>query len=513
MWNPFAKKESKADERVLALATFVIGIGVMAVELTASRLLAPYFGASMFVWTSLIVTVLIALSIGYYLGGKAASKGVGTDAVGFLCCAAATLLVFGMFVIPSFSTAISGVLVGLSSASIALFLGSLAVTMLVFAAPLFLLGVSGPILLKTWSSLGDVGTISGRYFAVSTVGSIVGTVAPTLILVPTIGARNTIFAVAALFFAVGLGLAREWRRYFFVLAIAIGILPFTMPQRSPHDVLEEIESPYQLIRVSEQENGWKYLIFNEGSGIQSVKVPPGQRTGYYYDYMGIVPMLRPREDGRVHRGLIIGLAGGTVAERYASFVGSRHGIELTGVEVDPAVIDVARRQFDLDATGVKVVNEDGRTFFLHGEEQYDAIIADAYSTQLYIPPHLATREFFALAKTRLVDGGVFVMNVNAPSEESRLLKALMNTAASTYRHVVVMPIPESWNHLVFASDEPIDLASLADAVPPGFYDVSEAMRWAREVAYDPRGEVFTDDRAPVEFLTDSMILAQVVKRD
>lgn len=513
MWNPFAKKESKADERMLALATFVIGIGVMAVELTASRLLAPYFGASMFVWTSLIVTVLIALSIGYFLGGKAASNGVGTEAVGFLCCAAATLLVFGMFVIPSFSTAISGLLIGLSSASIALFLGSLVVTMLVFAAPLFLLGVSGPILLKAWSSLGDVGAVSGRYFAISTIGSVVGTVAPTLFLVPTLGARNTVFAIAAMFFAIGVALAPDWRKHFALMAILVVALPASIPRHVPVDVAEEVESPYQLIRVAKRDDGRTYLIFNEGSGVQSVKAPAGQRTGFYYDYMGIVPLIRRKAEGEMHRGLILGLAGGTVAERYPTFIGSSRNIDLTGVEVDPAVIDMARRHFDLDKTGVHVVNEDGRTFFMHGEEKYDAIISDAYSTQLYIPPHLATKEFFALAKTKLVDGGVFVMNVNAPDEESRLLKALVNTVATVYPHVVVMPVSGSWNHLVFASDLPVDLPDMAWKIPPGYEDVQDAALMARTVAFDPKGEIFTDDRAPVEFLTDSMILAQVVKRD
>lgn len=512
MWNPFSKKTSKADERTLATATFVIGIGVMAVELTASRLLAPYFGASMFVWTSLIVTVLIALSIGYYLGGRAASNGVGTEAVGFLCCAAAALLVFGMFVIPSFSTAISGLLIGLSSASIALFLGSLLVTMLVFAAPLFMLGVSGPILLKTWSSLGDVGAISGRYFAISTIGSVVGTVAPTLLLVPTIGARNTIFAIAAMFLLVGLMLAPDWRKHFSVLALVVVLLPAAMPHRVPADVIEETESPYQLIRVSTQPDGRTYLIFNEGSGVQSVKAPDGQRTGFYYDYMGIVPLLRPKAPGDAHRGLILGLAGGTVAERYSTFSGPDARIELTGVEVDSAVIDIARRHFGLDDGSVRIVNEDGRTFFMHGEEKYDAIVADAYSTQLYIPPHLATKEFFALAKTKLVDGGVFVMNVNAPDLDSRLLKALVNTAAAVYPHVAVMPVEDSWNHLVFASDEPIGLAEAAARIPPAYDDVRAAAVNAIAARHDPGAEVFTDDRAPVEFLTDSMILAQVVGR-
>ena len=138
---------------------------------------------------------------------------------------------------------------------------------------------------------------------------------------------------------------------------------------------------------------------------------------------------------------------------------------------------------------------------------------DAYSTQLYIPPHLATKEFFALAKTKLVENGVFVMNVNAPNQDSRLLKALVNTVAAVYPHVTVMPVEDSWNHLVFASDAPIDFAEVATRIPDAYDDVRAAAVTARVAQHDPDAEIFTDDRAPVEFLTDSMILAQVVGRN
>lgn len=509
MWNPFARTP-KADETTLAVATFVIGIGVMAIEITASRLLAPYFGASMFVWTSLIVTVLVALSAGYFIGGKAAAKGLGVEAVGFLSCGAAILLVAGLLVIPSFSSAITGVLIGLSSASVALFAGSLVVTMIVFAAPVFLLAMSGPILMKAWSALGDVGTIAGRYFAVSTIGSVIGTVAPTLVLVPTLGARNTIFIVAAMFILLGIALVPGWRRIMAGLGLALALGSQLLPSKVPDDVVMERESPYQLIRVAVK-GDTRYLIFNEGSGVQSVYEPDGGRTGFYYDFMSIVPLIRPIDGG--HRALIVGLAGGTVATRYRAFLDGDDDVDLTGVEVDSAVIDTARRWFALDEAGTRVVNEDGRTYLSAVDESFDAIIVDAYSTQLYIPPHLATKEYFSLAKSKLSPGGVFVMNVNAPDADSRLLKALTNTTAAVFPHVRVMPITEAWNNLVIASDRPFDLDEVARKIPPGYDDVRLSLRGSRAVAYDPGEEVFTDDRAPVEFLTDSMILAQLVRKE
>ncbi|HTM68411.1 MAG TPA: fused MFS/spermidine synthase, partial [Candidatus Binatia bacterium] len=454
MWDLLSRKPAKPREPVIAAATFVIGIGVMAIEITASRLLAPYFGASMFVWTSLIVTVLVALSVGYFLGGRLAAKDAGLDVVGFLCFGAALCLMFGTLIIPSFSSAISGLLIRLSSASIALFLGSLLVTMIVFAAPVFLMALAGPILLKAWSALGDVGAMSGRYFAVSTIGSVIGTVAPTLILVPTIGSRGTVYVIAGMFMLLGVALASGWRKTSLALLFMLAVVPPALPAHAPRDVVLERESPYQLIRVANAEEGKRYLIFNEGTGIQSVYVPDRGRTGFYFDYLGIVPFLRPRPDGVRHKALIVGLAGGTAAVRYSSFLPPGETVDLTGVELDPAVIDAAKRWFDLDSTGVKVVNADGRVFLKNGAGTYDSILVDAYSTQLYIPPHLATKEFYALAKEHLVPGGVLAMNVNAPSDDSRLLRGLVNTAASVFGHVVYVPVADTWNYLVLASDEP-----------------------------------------------------------
>jgi spermidine synthase len=290
------------------------------------------------------------------------------------------------------------------------------------------------------------------------------------------------------------------------------VLMGAMPQPTLADVIYERETPYQLLRVSEADDGTRYLIFNEGSGVQSVYVPNGGRTHFYYDYMGIVPLLRPAES---HRGLIIGLAGGTAAEKYGSFAPEIE-LNLTGVEVDAEVIAAARQHFELDRRDVTPVNADGRMFLLNEQqrraEKYDAIVSDAYSTQLYIPPHLATREYFALVRERLTASGVLVMNVNAPSVDSRLLKALTNTVAAEFPHVTVVDVQNSWNHLVLASNQPLDLEEVATRVPDGFGDVAADLAAARTVKFDQAGEVFTDDRAPVEFLTDSMIVSQVLER-
>lgn len=500
-------KNTTAGEWRLGIAAFVIGAGVMAVELTASRLLAPYFGASMYVWTSLIVTVLLALSVGYYVGGKVSERNFGMEGVGFLSLMAATLLVLGMLVIPRFSTALSGLLAGASSATIVLFVGSLIVTLVVFALPVFMMAMAAPIIVKEWSKLGDVGAVAGRYFSISTAGSVLGTVAPTLLLVPWIGARATMYAVSFCFLALAFLLLAARRQLVLFVAAAIAIIALALPYTPPVGVVLERESPYQLIRVTQNDDGSRYLIFNEGSGVQSVYVPQDGKTGLYFDFAGALPLLVP--ESRRHHALIVGLAGGSVASRYRSFVPGRD-IAVTGIEVDPAVIDAAREWFDLDRADVNVINEDGRTFFRHTPDMYDVIVVDAYSTQLYIPPHLATAEFFALTKTRLNPNGVLAMNVNASNEDSRLLKALANTVASQFKHVAIVPTNLSWNHLLVASDEPLRLTEAAAQIPLDYDNVAIALRGGYPVHFQPEEEYFTDDCAPIEHLTDAMIFEHLI---
>lgn len=497
------------SEFLLGVVAFVVGAGVMAVELTASRLLAPYFGASFFVWTSLIVTVLFALSVGYWVGGLAAAKGDGVRTVGYLLCGAAVLLLAGLAVAPTFSVTVVSLLADASSATTALFLGSLAVSAFVFAAPVFMLAAVGPILLKAWSAKGDVGRMSGRYFAVSTIGSVLGTVAPTLWLVPAFGARHSIQAVAVAFLLLGAGLLRGRIR---VLAPVVVLLLVAYTEASAKGAAAELvlerESPYQLIRVF-KDGDRRYLTFNEGAGIQSVYDPSGGRLGMYYDYFGLVPLVRPPGPNGQDVA-VIGLAAGTAVRQYGSII--KDDYRFTGVEVDQQVIDVARQEFGLDGLGIDVVNEDGRMFLSSTDRRFDVIIVDAYSVQLYIPAHLATEEFFQLVKSRLKPGGVLVMNVNAPRDDSPLLMALGNAVASAFADVRVVPLPEAWNRIVFAGAEPIDFDAVSRSLPEAFADMRAVLAGAYRVTRDTEAMSFTDDRAPVEFLTDAMIVGEAARR-
>jgi spermidine synthase len=484
----------------------------MAVEIIASRILAPYFGASLFVWTSLILTILVALAVGYWLGGVVAEKGANDLFISILLCVTGAMLVAGVWVSNGFSAVLTTMLAAWPNASIGLFLGSLAAAAVIFALPVLIMGMMGPILLKRLSTGSDVGKASGRYLVASTMGSVVGTLLPTLLLVPNLGSRHSLELVATLFIVLGAVTLPRRRRGAMVLALALPVIGLTYSQSNqPQDnALFQKESGYQMIRVTERD-GWHYLLFNEGSGIQSVYVPEGGRTYLYYDLLSVVPLLRPFHDGD-HQVAILGLAGGTGIPRYTSLLPPGSTVDFTGVEVDDQVIDVARRYFGINDMPVRVLNQDGRNFLRSTTDTFDAILVDAYSNQLYIPSHMVTKEFFDLVRTRLKPGGILVTNINVTSSAAPLFRSLAATVSQSFPFVVAIPELDAYNQLIMASDQPIDTDAVIPLIPAVDGDLADYVRAATPVEPDPSVRVFTDDWAPVEFMTESMIIAETFKQ-
>ncbi|MFH1046680.1 MAG: fused MFS/spermidine synthase [Patescibacteria group bacterium] len=497
--------------KFLSLVAFVVGAAVMAIEMTASRVLAPHFGASFFVWTALIVTVLLSMSVGYWVGGMFASRTPDNlEPLGLLLSSAAALLLASLWGSAGLGESAPALFELLGAASSALFVGALIMSFLLFSFPVFVLAMAGPVILKLWNAgSADVGNSSGKYFAVSTTGSVIGTLLPSLMLVPVFGVRVTFMLVAFLLAIFGLPLLRgriRWLAASVILAAALMV----MSQSATYDPTQVYtkESPYQLIRVHEVD-GNSYLIFNEGSGTQSVNFPNDQRTHMYFDHFAATPLLAG--EGSSLRTAVLGLAGGELVRQYLTVFPTEIPPDITGVEVDPDVIDVGRRFFATGDLPLTIVNEDGRTFLRGSEQEFDVIIVDAYSTQMYIPSHLVTAEFFSLAKSRLTDGGLITMNVNAPDRDSELLQAITNSIAAVFPHVYVSKAGHSWNWLITASERELDFFSAAKLLPSEYSDVAEALLSYEEVAYDSTIRLLTDDRAPIELMTDSMIIADAFK--
>lgn len=502
-----------------SIIAFISGAAVMVAEIAAARAIAPHFGTSIIVWTNVIGIILIALALGYWIGGRLAERRPDVRALG------AIVLLAGVFlIIPAFATSLIAVslietLRGAESGFLVLLLGSFLSVVVLFALPIFLLGMVSPFLVKLACEESvqhrmldrvsniecrtdrmGVGVIAGRLYAISTIGSLVGTFLPTLVLLPMIGTRRTILGAAAALVLLGVSLMR--RRSMIVVAfIPLALLAWPeqpLPWFLGGRVVAAAESPYQYLRIIDSGDS-RFLVFNEGFGVQSVAVDPERLPDGYFAAIAALPALvfsqgKPLRDPV--RVLILGNAGGTIGHLTQRRFPNRE-LDITGVEIDPAVTALTATHFPPPPHPYPIVHTDSRTFVRSASEQYDVIVVDAYTNQLTIPPHLVTREFYALLRPRLAPGGIVVANVNAPREDSRLFRMMTQTVADAFPYVVEGSVG-AWNRLIIASDSAVNFDRLRDTEGA----LGEFLRSMRPVRRDRALRIFADDWAPIELMTD-----------
>ena len=503
------------DPRRLVLPlVFVSGMASLAIEFGASRLLAPYFGASLYVWGTLIGLVLVYLSIGYVIGGRLADRRPSASLL-FQLTAWAGLWI-GLIPLIAYPILLASQQ-GFATLSAGLFLGTLLGVLLLFAVPTILLGCVSPFAIRLL--LRDVhtgGNTAGAVYALSTGGSILGTFLPVFWLIPTFGTRPTliIFSVALLLLSVT-GLWREPKKRFyalFVLAVlaATAFLPQGIKPPEVGRLVFERESAYNYIQVV-QDRTKTELILNEGQAIHSIYDSSAMTTGGPWDYFLLAPYFRPAQatEPVPRRIAILGLAGGTAAREYDVAFGE--SLKVTGVEIDPAILDVAHRYFHLNQPNVHAVIQDARYWLATqpAAAKYDVIVMDAYQ-QPYIPFHLTTREFFTLAARHLAPGGVVVVNAGRTDTDYRLVEALASTMHAVYRDVFLVDVPRFTNTVVYGTSDQTSLDdvehNLALAQEPLVKQVADSALGdgqLRVSAYHSRA--YTDDLAPVERLIDSII--------
>ncbi|MEA2353560.1 MAG: hypothetical protein QOJ14_1974 [Thermoleophilaceae bacterium] len=486
----------------MRLLVVVVGAASLGVEIAAARLLAPYFGASTIVWANTIATVLVALSAGYWLGGRLADRAPTLRALCRLVLCASLLLAAVPFVARPFLTVAVD---ALDSYSAGAFAGSLVAVVALVGLPVALLGAVAPYAVRL--SLGDVsasGSVTGGLYALSTVGSLVGTFASALALVPFAGTQRTFLAFAA---ALALVSAPALRPAALLAPIAIVVALVVAPvagKPAPAGarVIEETETPYQYARVVETADGTRQLELNEGVAIHSEYRPGSYLTDNYWDDFLVLPFAVRAQPPR--RLAILGNAAGTTARAYGRFF-PRTAVDA--VEIDRRLTDIGRRLFDLHGPRLRLVTADARPFMRRSRAgRYDAIFVDAYR-QPYIPFYLATREFFELVRSRLAAGGVVVVNVGHPEGDRRLERAIAATMREAFASVWRDPVRDV-NTLLVGSAAPIRVRALTAGTEgvPGELRQLAAAAGARLAPALRGGEVYTDDRAPVEWLVDRSIL-------
>ncbi len=505
--------------RYLYLAVFSSGMTTLGVELAAARLLEAVFGTSNIVWANVIGLILVYLALGYFIGGRWADRSPYFTTFYRLLTWAA----FSAGLIPLVSDPILNVAArafpspDTLSANIAVIGGSFVSVLVLFALPITLLGCVSPFAIRlALQHVSEAGDISGKMYAVSTLGSIVGNFTPVLLLIPTVGTTRTFLIFAGVLMVVALlGLARaggRWWRYLWMplvlAALALLALPGPIkPVDEGQTLLFEKESAYNLIQVVEDAQGWRYLLLNEGQGWHSLYHPERLLTGFTWDYFLLAPLFNPPpfEKGQVERVAIIGLAAGTIARQYNAVYGP---LSMDGVEIDGEIVRAGREFFDMDMPNLNTVVADGRYFLAHSDQCYDVIAVDAYRLP-YIPWHLTTVEFFRQARDRLSQDGVLVINVGRTESDYRLVEAMVATLEVVFPSTHVVPVPDAFNAIIYATVQPTTIDNLAtnlDALDDSFLrPVGERALsdWWPVVG---NGMVFTDDRAPVERLTNQIVV-------
>ena len=499
----------------LYLTEFFAGMSVMAVELGASRLLAPYFSSSQIVWTIIIGTIMIAMALGNYFGGKSADKDPDPDKLYKRILLSAVWIAAIPFIGKIVILGISAVLVVTVSTNFLIWAAFLA-CMVIFVYPLFLLGTVTPSLVKyTTDSLEDNGRTVGTLGAFNTVGSIIGTFAPTFITIPTVGTAVTFLIFSGILLMLGLVYFFSCKRgyirmaictvLFIVFCITGTVLGFAFWERS---LTYEGESVYNYLQVKEDDKQ-AALSTNVLFGIQSIYMKDGGLTGLYYDTAMAAPLMSEGDDITKKNMLILGMGTGTYAKQCKAYF---HGIKVEGVEIDDKITDLAHKYFDLD-DDIKVTTYDGRAFLnsLKGANRkssdsavkYDVIMVDAYQ-DITIPFQMSTVEFFTLVKNSLAPDGVMVVNMNMHSDKKGSInECLCDTIASVFSNVYTVKVDGTTNRELFASD--------LSGMPDRLYSASQKLEdndlkalmediYVKMERYEGGENILTDDKAPVELL-------------
>jgi spermidine synthase len=500
----------------LSVLVFVVGTGSLGAEIAAVRLLAPYFGASTIVWANTIGVVLVALSVGYWLGGRLADRHPNMPALCFTSLIAAVMLAIVPFAAdPLLNLAVDA----LDQISAGAFLGSLVAVLVLVAVPVLLLGTVSPWAIRLGvQSVEEAGTVAGRLYALSTAGSLVGTLVSALLLIPLVGTRRTflVFALAiAVVSVLGLRPVRRWALAPAAIVVLIALPVGTLKAKTEDGgrVIHEAETEYQYARVIEYPSGKRTLELNEGQAEHSVceaecdagpagpREPSSVLTGNYWDAL-LVDSFAARSAAS-RRVAILGNAAGTTSRAYEEFFPRTR---VDGVEIDPELSAIGRRYFDMNNPRLHLYHEDARPFMRRIDARYDVVSVDAYR-QPYIPFYLTTKEFFESVRDRLAPGGVVLMNVGHPEGQDGLEKVLSATVGEVFAHVLRDPI-KGTNTVLIASDAPLSSARMNRVEPSLPLALRPTAEAAAQRLEPPRrgGDVYTDDRAPVEWLVDRSII-------
>jgi predicted membrane-bound spermidine synthase len=502
--------------RYLLFTVFISGMTTLAAELAAGRLIGNVFGTSNIVWASIIGLILIYLTFGYFLGGKWADSHP-TPAAMY------RILAWGAFTLGLVPYIASPVLRMAASAFEFLQVGILGASfiavLVLFFVPITLLGTISPFAIRlSVDDTSRAGQISGQIYAISTLGSFIGTFLPTLVTIPAIGTKNTflVFSLLLLFVALA-GLGRFATRrdmlmhmWMAVIIAIVAVLSRGQALKNNTGQIFEKESAYNYIQVAEQ-NGFMVLKLNEGQGVHSIYRPDTLQYNGPWDQFLVSPYFyENRKPSDIKRVAIVGLAAGTTARQMTAVYGN---IPIDGLEIDAEIVKVGQQYFAMTMPNLNIEIGDGRLNLEQSPYKYDIIAVDAYRPP-YIPPHMTTQEFFQIAASHLTDDGVLAINSASVPGDRRLINGLATTIGTIFPSIYMVDIPGSLNTVIFATKQEtrpenfaMNLVTLSQNpdVHPLLIASMQTTFGNLKTDYETT-TVFTDDHAPIEWIVNDMVL-------
>lgn len=492
--------EGKVSIWKIRFTVFVSGAVVMALELISSRLLAPTFGDSIFVWGSLIGVVMAALAVGYYFGGRLA------DRMPSYATFSLMILVSGLFIllIPTTSPLIFEVI---HYSELGVRYGPVLTSLLLLAAPMTLLGMVSPYSIRmVTQNVYNVGGVSGSLYSISTGGSIFGTFFTVFVLIPSFGVRQIIYSLGIVLILVAT-IGSAWKkRIFLILLVLLLTIPTFMfggiQARLSGSVVYRSNTPYSTLTVVDDvSRGIRTLYLNNLPNSAMYLNGSNSAVLRYTDYFNLAFLFNPG----IERALFIGGGGFSGPKQFLEYYPD---VLVDVVEVDPEVVRVAKEYFEVsEDPRLNIFVEDGRTF-LGGAGIYDVIILDAYSKS-YVPFHLMTLEFFEELDEHLTANGVIVSNLisSLVGDTSELLMAEHRTLGEIFLQVYLFRTRSSSlstvQNICLIATKNLTRRSMTDLVERAvfFPEQGEALEKFAQNLFDSEGVaegalILTDDYAP-----------------
>lgn len=468
------------------ISSFITGATTLIIELVSFRMLAPYFGTSSYVTGITINIVLLALAIGYYVGGYIGDKFYNEKLPFFLLLLTSFYLFFIFIFYNKFLTLVS---------ELNVIVGTILSVLSMFFTPIIIFAFIPTYFIKNLASKTTLGKTAGAIYSLSTIGSIIGGILTTFIFIPYFGSKTTFLLGIVIIFIISIiGLTISLKQLF----LLIFFLPiFFIPTKSyEYNFIYSKESEYNIIKLEKVFDDI-YVYLNNQFAFFSKSLNKDMLSESYFDYFLLGPIINNAKNI-----LILGNGAGTSMISLSHFFKAK----IEGIEIDSALTDVGKTFFNLrESENIKIIHQDARVYINRTKEKYDIIIVDLYNGGTYVPFHLATKEFFRAIYKKLNSDGIMIVNIPFYAQNNLLEEYYLNTIYSFFKNNFVA------DNILFSFKSNITISEIEKKLDN--YNesnilkkrINEIRNNITECQIKNSKNFFTDNRSMIEKLTFSAI--------